>query len=779
MRYHSASMRTAVLLFAVACQALAGCLSFAGPAPGSRCSGASSELEWLNPSGRLETAQVPAGRFEETIRDPALSTGVWVTGDLRFRLKAAGPHIVEIFLADRSQPRRSFTLELGGRVIDARHRVTPGPVRLSPGGRERYMTLIGTVAGGAVFQIRTDSPRYLLQMVRWTAAAEFESAVVAALRERAGYWAANPIFGAGEAGASTRRNYLEQIGERLAASSNPAARREGLLALARSFYWLAAENHQPYDIARTAELFEELLRIAPEDPIVRQMVSASCLGINVAGRPMATGPFCEKVKPVPWTVEVPEPPPGAPAWAVEQRKLARRMNAITAWWVDRRQRPNGELGGGWGDDVEILRHWGPLALGFGSEAATRGLRRLAEGLWSSGQLLHGYDRRISDVEHSSEPTTDTQPLLAAAFPEDPAPRANLKETAACSEHWIARQPDGRWRFRGAWFNCREIDPAPHRALDVHLNTRAMGPALWAAYLGRDPVLIERIANWAGAWVEAMRSTRHGKPAGIFPPVVKSADGEYLVGSMEWDKPVAEWDYFQWSGAAQEALASLVLAAYDLTGERKWLEAAGESFAILDRCGVAPRLCEEIRKAPQAFYEWRKRSGDSRYDRFFGYAPEQPPEETLRRMAEQARQTEARLAVNFDMFTSEVIWTDRVYYPLPAEYKQCLFGGEAPRGDRYPTFTVTWPPAEGEFARAVLRASGDTLHLAAYNFEARELEAEVRLWRLRAGRYRWESRDASGAAVGKGEQALTKFPETIRFRLPPRREVRIALERLER
>ena len=171
-------------------------------------------------------------------------------------------------------------------------------------------------------------------------------------------------------------------------------------------------------------------------------------------------------------------------------------------------------------------------------------------------------------------------------------------------------------------------------------------------MNRDAGLIRLIRDWAPAWLNSMRQTGHGKPAGIFPSVVRAADGSYLAGSSAGAKSQAEWDYFQWSGGSRK---------------RRW-----------------------------------------------------------RRCCRRAREMEGRLAVNFDMFTSDPPWTDRVYCRRPAELRQHPPGGGAPHGDRYPAVALTWPPAKGEFSRAAAAAGPARLALAAYNIEGGVLMAPVRL-----------------------------------------------------
>lgn len=402
-------------------------------------------------------------------------------------------------------------------------------------------------------------------------------------------------------------------------------------------------------------------------------------------------------------------------------------------------------------------------MGLGSEVAAKGIERVANGMWVSGQIENGYYHRISDVEHSSEPSTDTQPLLAALKPDDPVVLARLRQTADCGKYWIGQQADGHYRFHSSWYNCRERDESPERAVDVHLNLRAMGPALWHAYLTRDPETVSRIWHWGESWVAAMRSTAHGKPAGMIPPAMRASDGDYLIRSDLWDKPGVEWDYFQWSPGSQAGTATMFLALVDLTGDGKWLAAAAESFAAAN---------EGFAKSPEAFFEWRKRVKDPRWDQLFGWKPQPADVERLETLRAGMAALEERISHNFDMLTREVQFTDRVYYQIPAAARQLLFGGEAPRGDRYPFFAVTWLPAKNEFGRAVLSASPEALRLRLYSFESGPATAAFRAWRLVPGKYSWRAIETKQ----RGEFVVRKLPQLVELPLEPGREVTVEIKR---
>ena len=707
------------LLFTLSLRA--ECVAWVPAPPGSTCVPEHPGIYWTSRypnSLPISGLNLP---MDPMLADPGFTAGLDSNGVQRFFFAMPGEYVLELFIYFANSETDSWVLEVSEQPVDTRF--SASPLRLGPSNRPRVVSLIGVVRGGEDITIRSNSPGYAVVGARWTSRTVFENERVPQLLKRLRQLQSDPFF---ESRLSSRAERMVELAELAMRSRNPAAVNEALLQLTRATYWIASENHQPRDNRRLVELFDESSARIPNQPAIRQMISSVCAGTAPGLRDIPHGRWCDTIQPIPWAAPVDVPLQSTPAWAATQWQLRTRLEALTTWWVRRRQRGNGELGGGWRDDVAMLRQWGQLALGFGSEVAAEGIQRVAEGVWNSGLLAAGYDRRISDVQHSSGLSTDTLPLLVALSPADPSVRAKLAEAAACAPSWIAAQPDGQWRFRSSWFNCHEHDPSPERAIDVHLNTRALGPALWHAWLSRDPKLIELLAKYGASWRKAQLATSHGKPAGVFPPVLKSGDGDYLIGSKDWDKPQAEWDYYQGSDSSQEILSSFMRALHDLTGDPKWLESAKSTPAAL------------------------------------------PPEGILTGLATAAAQLDARFATNFDLYSTEAIHTDRVAYALPGSYTRYLFGGEDPRGDRAPSFHVTWPATKTRFARVVLSADGRSFNARLYNFEIETATAPIRLWRLEKGAYRWE------CAGHGGTFEVQSLPVDVAIPIPPRTEAALRI-----
>jgi hypothetical protein len=125
-----------------------------------------------------------------------------------------------------------------------------------------------------------------------------------------------------------------------------------------------------------------------------------------------------------------------------------------------------------------------------------------------------------------------------------------------------------------------------------------------------------------------------------------------------------------------------------------------------------------------------------------------------------------------MYTTEALFTDRVFYELPADYQRFLFGGLPPRPDRYPMFAVSWAPAREQYARAVVLANDDALQLKLFSFEPTVVQASLRAWRLKPGRYHW----AINETKQQGDVEISARQRTITFPLQSSRELTVDIRR---
>jgi hypothetical protein len=383
-------------------------------------------LVWLNRPAAVPTAPASLA-LDPALELPAVHTAAVAQGSPSFRINGQGEYVLEVFVQLVARTDAGMFLESGGRVLDGRLRADA--LRMYPGSkRRRTWVLTGTVRGGEEFRLRSTYPDFLLVAARWTVRGEFEQGLAPRLAERIRRMAADPFF---EERNQNRAPRLRELGDLAMQSVQPAVRREGLLGAARGTYWVAAENHEPRDIRLLGELLDLALAEMPHEPIVRQMASTSCARRNAStSRNMPCTAAMEGVSGIRWEVSDRTSLEGAPAWATAQWRLRARVEDLTRYWVRERQRPNGALAGGWGDDVEILRQWGPIALGLGSAVAGEGVRKVALGVWGSGILKDGYNARIEDVEHAAEPSSDTLPLLAAMDPHDQDAKRKLAIAAA-------------------------------------------------------------------------------------------------------------------------------------------------------------------------------------------------------------------------------------------------------------------------------------------------------------------------------------------------------------
>ncbi len=501
----------------------------------------------------------------------------------------------------------------------------------------------------------------------------------------------------------------------------------------RILYWLHREGAPAHVGEHGRRDLQTLYRLHPEDSTLAMYL----------GKQIELPDPCDRN----------HPSPNAPKWSIAQHEILCRMRQISHWWVNQRQADNGELGGKWGDDVEMLRWWVPLAL-LGDQTTIEGWKKLADGVWHSNEVVDGYAAKVSDVEHAAELIADTAPLMAV-LSDAPNYRVRLAKT---SEHfgnvWTGETSRGHLHFRSAWFNANQVEDAEPKGRDVEYNTRAVQPMRYLAWIQPEPALVKQLHQWSSAWVDAAMRTDKGKPRGLIPASVRFSDEAINGDEPNWYQPQMYWKYFDWQHHAGSLMMDQLLFTYELTGDERLLQPI---FSALDLVrSEQAKLDPSQPSAPEAgsaawaalrlmknetFWsvvaQWRFTTDDSRYDDLilaYGtpYARYRltGDEHHLLRGMEQTLQD---IRYNTPLKTSEALHTDRVYVPQ-SELVKAMLTGDGVRNNLSPYYAVTWENTNADFTALVTEASRDRLEVEVFSHGSTSCHVFLRVWSLRRGSY---------------------------------------------
>lgn len=507
--------------------------------------------------------------------------------------------------------------------------------------------------------------------------------------------------------------------------------------LARTYYWLDQEDDNPWQRARAQQLFKQLQPKYPGNNLLKMY-----LGQQVAD-----------------TVEIAPAPANAPVWAVYQREVMARLLKVVHWWVSEKQTPNGEMGGKYGDDVEMLRWWLPVVLGVDDSLARAGYTRLADGVWNSGQLERGFSKRIDDVEHAAELFRDTHPgmfLLEYGNPE--YVERCLTSMQNFRDVWTGITTLGHRHFRSYYLSATAVSAYRPYDVDVAMNARALLPGLWAAWYSRNPALLHLLEDWGQAWIADASRAANGKPAGVIPSAV-AFDGDRIGGhGAHWYDPELTYTYYNWDhlGHVNE-LQYMLTGLYALTQKQLFLQTVNFNAALMQKPllqkdsatpGSLPWVQQQLRSGGldhaagvnpmgKLFAMAKQLSGSSRYDTLLGkygaaynrytlYHNKQLLEQGLQQMLDGLR-------YNFPLLTTEAKFTDRVYIP-----DNTLLGGmylgHFGAGYEYPSLLVSWKNTGPDAAVLVQGGNNRSLRASIYNF-GRQRSIQMRTWQLEPGVYK--------------------------------------------
>ncbi len=502
-------------------------------------------------------------------------------------------------------------------------------------------------------------------------------------------------------------------------------------------------------------------------------------------------------------------PPGTPKWAEVVRRAFCQNLDFGEYWADFRQRPNGSLGGGWNDDVEVMPIW--ALHWFTSPDASpkigRMLERFTEGFWASGNIDHRrvFSAHFSDAEHAAEDQGNSVPYLIGMLYGNPRYlNWNLRTIEYFRNYLTGINASGRRHFRSNHFDATRyaMDLGPeHAATEVEaaICYRAFGAVPWMVWYNQNPVSRRLLLEHADSWLAAAMSTAKGKPRGIVPAQVGFNDE---IGGPEpsWlGKPGlgagGEWPAYLWY------LHSLFLAAHAASGDAKYLEPFHETYAFLrrhkdgsgeytEKAGAAPgsqawifNKLLEAQHVADALYIARDLTGDSRYDDYL-LAAGRPYVRyrltgDLSLLIDDLEAVNAQVRRRWPHMTTEGVMTDRIgYNPRAVSYMTGVIPEIGYQG--FPHHAVTYAGTGREFAAVTEDASPSRLRVLYYSFAEGPRTISIRPWRLSTGsRYRVTASSAGdGARLHSAELLLEERGQQIQIPMPARKEVRVEFARLD-
>ncbi|MFC1737035.1 hypothetical protein ACFL1X_13040, partial [Candidatus Hydrogenedentota bacterium] len=407
---------------------------------------------------------------------------------------------------------------------------------------------------------------------------------------------------------------------------------------------------------------------------------------------------------------------GAPKWAAQVFEVYNRLLDQIEWWGENRQLPDGRLGGGWGDDVEVGQAWEALMLANpdASPEAMEVVRGIVEGVWWGGEVDRdtGYFDGLADVEHTAEWTGDSQPLMVGLDYGNPMYIERCMQTGKLMRDlWMGVNDRGHRHFKSMALGNKVIGTQYGNVMDAEidhpLNGRAALAAWWAWWYAPTDDLDEIFRGWARAWLEDSQRAENGKPEWMIPgPIGFHTD---VIGGNKakvWRQGSPKSNCYENPNYTGYIL-SLFAQMHKLTGDDIWTKpkAAKLNFKTVDTS-----ILLDVPDLDKGF------SIDDKYAKL-------TEEEDL----ETILQTQRAI---WPSMTSEVANTDRIAAPGLKQMLNLFTGGTSWRGmDGVP---FTYRKMSRKVALMNLKATPTEAKAIFYSFNDEPEDVDMMLWMLGVG-----------------------------------------------
>jgi len=444
---------------------------------------------------------------------------------------------------------------------------------------------------------------------------------------------------------------------------------------------------------------------------------------------------------------------GAPDWAFWQMQAMNECKRIVHWIIDNRQVENGELGGVWGDDTDMLEYWSDYALACDDDRKiTDALRRFWDGVYEHS-LVEGVSRTIRDNLHSYEEGMGCISHQLLVDYGDPTAIEHVMR--ACSHYypkWMTKNDDGTYSFRSNYLGYPGVYTEGGMGRDVSRNGLLLFPAAYLTWYNRHPEATKYVLNWK-----------------------LSPEAGGLVGDA----------YLRLKYPDDDERKKLYLERVK-KGEPRTRPL--QLNALLDETGMRDEWQDWLVKGAKA-NSWRFFSGE--LPKYAGYSPRMTEYFWLAYRATGDMDYLVQSYKQACMFINNQDWlytvaqpsTDRIPLPRTSVIRARLGSLAVQRGASelfWPRHGLSYTKGSHQVSALVTQNTDTTLQSRFYSFADKNHDLELRVWRLLPGTYKAtlsHDRNDDGvaeAAISKQTLALDRGAY-VNLTLPPRQSSILNIE----
>jgi hypothetical protein len=435
-----------------------------------------------------------------------------------------------------------------------------------------------------------------------------------------------------------------------------------------------------------------------------------------------------------WINRYEPPPPYAepapaeariPLWAHRQLILLKQFRQIAEWWIDHRQIETGELGGGLGDDTDMIQNWPGIALMDGpSPKIAQSVRKVLEACYARGMVKDGMNTMRTDALHAYEEGMNAYGPAFLLDYGNPVLFERMMQTASHYARLTGINRAGHRHFRSTLYSATDlVEEGFHAREDIYAHL-ILHPGLYVAWYNGSPDVQKLLAEFGSSLLAHWKTEQYPQ----FAKTIFFAD-DRVAGRSSPNTETFNllWGLYELTGKPE--FLHLQRAAVEHGGIGAASSANAPWLAAFDRAGVLKELLAEVerRKIHDHNLQTDQQGLVARVLAWQAGGP--------RELLDDAHTALVRhMAQNLYLYTEAEQFTDRIWIPTLSTQRERMGGVAHSRNHIWPGHAVSWENTGGEVAALVPEATASVLKIEVFHAGARERRVTLRPWLLEHGDY---------------------------------------------